>query len=155
MMILSSYFDALLAAAAAAHTTSGGYSGPLYNLQIALLSAGIQLAPSTPWSQMTEANFSGYVRATGVTWGNPILQSNGSASILSALETFIAQAASNFIGNLIYGYAVVDASNNVYLMEMFDNPIPVQAPSDGFGLVLAFNVGANMGGSYSQVIAAT
>jgi len=155
MMILSSNFNSLLAAAAAAHVGSGGYSGPLYNLQLALLSAQIQIGPQTPFSQMTEANFSGYVRATGVTWGNPIYQADGTASILSALETFIAQAQSNFVQNSIWGYALIDGAGNVFLAEMFAQPVPIQAPGDGFGLVLALNFGQNNGNSYSQIIAAT
>jgi len=155
MMILSSYFNNLLAAAASAHTTSGGYSGPLYNLQIALLSAQIQITPGTPFSQMTEATYSGYARATGVTWGNPILQADGTVTILSALETFIAQAASNFVQNVVWGYALIDVSGNVYVAEIFQSPIPIQAPSDGFGLVLALNFGQNQGQSYSQVLAGT
>jgi len=157
MMIFTSYFDSLVAAILAEHLGSGGFSGPLYNLNLALLSAGIQLAPDTPWGQLTEANYSGYARAPGVTWGVPILQGDGTYSILSALETFVASAQSAFEGNIVYGYALIDGANppNIALFEMLDQPIPIQAPGDGFGIVLAVNFGANNGNSYSQTIAAT
>ena len=39
----------------------------------------------------------------GVAWGNSIFQGDGTYSILSNLETFVAQSASNFVSNMIWG----------------------------------------------------
>jgi len=129
----------------------------LYNLNLALLAAPLVLNPGIPFAQMTEATYSGYSRATGVTWGTPILQGDGTFSTISALETFIAGSASNFVSNVIYGYALIDGASppNVILAEMFATPIPIAQPSDGFGMAIVVNQGANNGASTAQVVAAT
>jgi hypothetical protein len=157
VIVFSSYFDSLVLSTLTEHLSSGGFSGPLYNLQLVLLSVPIPLTPGTIFNNLTEANYSGYARVSGLTWGSPILQGDGTFSVISALETFIAASASNFVSNVIYGYALIDTSGspNLILSEMFAVPIPIAAPSDGFGLAIVVNQGANNGASAAQVVAAT
>jgi hypothetical protein len=157
VIVFSSYFDSLVLSVLTEHLSSGGFSGPLYNLSLALLAAPFQLVPSTPWTQLLEANYSGYTRVTGLTWGPPILQGDGTMSVVSAQETFVASGASNFVSNVIYGYALIDTSGtpNLILAEMFGVPVPIAAPQDGFAMAIAVNQGSNSGASTATVIAAT
>ena len=155
MIVKTTYWNNLLLAILPEHLGSGGFSGPLYNLNIMLIQVAIPVNPSTVFANLTEANYSGYSRATGVTWGVPVLQNDGSGTILSQLETFVAQAQSNFQGNMIFGWALIDNSPtpNVLFVEMFANPVPINAPGAGFGLVVEYNEGPGNPASFGQVLA--
>jgi hypothetical protein len=150
----SSYFDQQVLLALSEHLTSGGYSGPLYNMTLALLGAPALLTPATKWSQLTEASYTGYARQTGLTWGVPLLQPDGTYQILSALTTWIAAAGSNFVNGVIYGWALLDtsATPDLLLSEMFASTIPIISPNDGFGLVIQISEGINNPASMGNVI---
>ena len=154
MIQKSSYYDSLVLSVLAEHVGSGGFSGPLYNCTLALFQNNLLLSPATLFANLTEATYSGYARQTGVTWGVPILQPNGSFQILSDLHQFIAAAASNFAENTIYGWALIDtaATPNLLLSELFGQPIPMVLPSDGFGLVLQLAEGIADPDSQGNVI---
>lgn len=154
MLVKTSYYDAQVLSVLAEHLGSGGFSGPLYNRSMMLIAANFAPSPSTSFANLTEATYSGYARQTGVAWGVPILQGDGSYQILSALQTFIAGAASNFVGNVIYGWALVDTATppNVLMSEVFTTPIPFAQPNDGFGIVVQMAEGASDPASQGTVI---
>jgi hypothetical protein len=144
VLVKSSYYDQQVLTVLAEHLGSGGYSGPLYNPTMILIAANFQPTPQTKRADLTEATYSGYARLAGVVFGVPILQGDGSYQILSALQTFIAGAASNFVGNVIYGWALIDtaASPDLLMSEVFQTPIAFSNPNDGFGLVVQISEGA-------------
>jgi hypothetical protein len=138
MFIQSSYLDQQILIAVTEHLSSGGFSGPLYNQSVALIAGNFQPSPQLVWANIVEANYSGYSRATGVTWGVPLLQTDGTFIVLTNLMTFYGQAASNFVSNVIWGWAMVDTANppNILMSEVFAQPISIIVPNDGFGLVI-------------------
>lgn len=154
MIQKTSYFDSLILSVLSEHLTTGGFSGPLYNLTLALLQAPLTLTPATTWEQLTECTFSGYSRVTGLTWGVPLLQPDGTYTILSQLATFYASAASDFVQNTVAGWALIDtaASPNLIMAEMFQQVYPIVNPGDGFGLVIQYNEGPLNPNSYGNVM---
>ena len=154
MIVKSSYFDQQCLLVLAEHLGSGGFSGPLYNASLALISSGFNPSAVTAWADLTEATFSGYSRATGVVWGSPILQNDGSYQILTALQTFQSAAASNYVANNIWGWALVTpgATPVVLLSEVFPSPVPLPLPNDGFALVLQLSEGITNPASYGNLI---
>jgi hypothetical protein len=154
MIVQTSYWQNLLASILAEKIGSGGFSGPLYGLTIHLVQNQLLLTPQTTWAQLTEANYSGYAAQASLAWGNPILQGDGTYTILSGLTTWTASAASNFIGNTVWGWAITDAAGaNLMLAEMFQSPVPFVNPGDGFGLVVEFNVLPLNPNSFGTVLA--
>jgi hypothetical protein len=155
VIITTAYFDDLVLAALNTHLTSGGYSGPLFGMNLALFDNNILLTSQTSWSQLVECIFSGYARKTGVVFSAPILQGDNTYSVLSNLYTWIAQAQSNFQIDQAYGWALIDNSNppNLLMAELFAQQQPFTAPNDGFGLVITFNFGKPNIGSFGTVVA--
>lgn len=154
MLVKSSYLDQQILIAVSEHLGSGGYTGPLNNCSIALLMQGFNPSSATMFGDLTEATYSGYARATGVVWGVPILQNDGSYQILTALQTFMATAASNFVQNTIYGWAMITpgASPQLLMSEVFQTPVPFALPNDGFGLVIQLSEGIANPASYGNLI---
>lgn len=154
MLVKSSYLDQLILIAISESLGSGGFTGPINGASLALIAAGFTPQPTTTWDALTEATYSGYAKQTGVTWGVPLLQPDGTYTILSDLHTFSASGASGFVQNTIYGWALVtaDSSPVVLMLEAFDNPVPITNPGDGFGLVIQLNEGASNPASQGTLI---
>lgn len=67
----------------------------------------------------TEADFTGYVESTAITWGTPYIDDVGRAVILGDLKTFAASGSATT--NTVYGYYVVNAAEDTLLYaEKFD-----------------------------------
>jgi hypothetical protein len=154
VLVKSSYLDQQILIALSEHLGSGGFTGPLNNCSVALLMAGFNPSSSTVFGDLTEATYSGYARATGVVWGVPILQNDGSYQILTALLQFQAAAASNFVQNTIYGWAMISPGGSPQLLmcEVFQAPVPFATPNDGFGLVIQLSEGQANPASYGNLI---
>jgi hypothetical protein len=111
-------------------------------VDLLLFTNNIAISKATVLSQLVEATFSGYSRVTAYTFGaNPILQADGSYSLLGALATFRATSASPFVQNTVYGWAMVDDATGLVLYgaELFAQPQAIVQPDDGFGLVVSLN----------------
>lgn len=154
MIVQSTYLNQQILLALTEHLGSGGFSGPLYDMNLALIAAGFAPTPGTAFNQLTEATYSGYARQSGITWGVPILQGDGSYQTLSQLTQWQGLAASNFVNNVIYGWVMIDNSSspNVLLAEAFQTPVAIAVPGDGFGLVLQLSEGALNPASQGNVI---
>lgn len=141
MIVTTSYFDSLVSSVLTEHVASGGFSGPMFNLSALLFQNNFLPRKSTLFADLTEATYSGYARQAAVTWGLPIQQADGSYTILSQLLTFIAGASSNFVANTIWGWALFDnvAGQNLVMMEVFQQPLTLAAPGQGFGLAVEYN----------------
>lgn len=157
MIQYSAYLDNLILTVLTEKIGSGGFTGPLNSATLVLIQAAFAPTPQTTFGQLTEATYSGYARVTNLAWGVPVLQANGTYSQLSALSTFLAVGASNFVGNVIWGWALIDTANppNLLFSEAFAQPVPIAVPGDGFGLVLQNNVGPGNPASFGNVLAAT
>lgn len=111
-------------------------------VNILLFTNNIALTKATTLAQLTEATFTGYSRVAAYTFGaNPILQADGTYTLLGALATFRATSASPFVSNIVYGWAMVDNATGLILYgaELFAQPQAIVAPDDGFGLVISLN----------------
>ena len=155
MIVMSQYLDDLILTTLAQHLGSGGFSGPLYNTNLILFQAPLILTNGTLFVNLTEATFSGYARKSGVVFSAPILQGDGTYTMVSNLYTFIASAMSTFVGNVIYGWALIDNSSppNLLMAEMFASPPAIQVPNAGFGMTISFNVGPGNPNSFGTVVA--
>jgi hypothetical protein len=155
VIVTTKYFNQLLASILAEKISSGGFAGPLNGLSLALVSNQLLLTPNNVWTDLTESAFSGYARYANLGWGVPILQPNGTYTILSQLVTFTAVAASAFVQGNVWGWALIDgaAAPNLIAAEQFQQPVPINAPGVGFGLAIEFNVLLPNPASFGQVLA--
>lgn len=82
----------------------------------------------------TEADFTGYVESTAVTWGTPYVDEVGRAVILGDLKTFAATGSGTT--NIIYGYYVVDSAEEVLLYaEKFEEPRDMDETADAIPVI--------------------
>lgn len=155
MIVTSSYFDQLMQSILAEKITSGGFTGPLNGLTLVLFNKQLPLTKATTFAQLTEAKFSGYAPATLLTWGTPIQQGDGTYTILSQLVTFVAAAASGFVPDTVWGWALIDtaATPNLIMSEMFGTPVAIAAPGNGFGMSIEYNANQLNPLSFAQVLA--
>jgi hypothetical protein len=155
MIVTSTYFDNLVQSVLTEHISSGGFTGPLNGLTLVLFTNQMQINKNTTFAQLVEATFSGYARAVALTWGAPIRQGDGTATVLSQLITFVAQAASNFVANTIWGWALIDtaSSPNFIMGELFAQPVAIAAPGNGFGLSIEWNLTPVNVNSFGSVLA--
>lgn len=155
MIQTSSYWQQLLASVLAEKIGSGGFTGPLNGLTLFLFSNQLLLSPQTAFGDLTESTWSGYARYANLGWGAPILQPDGTYTILSALVTFSASAVSTFVPGLVWGWGLIDTASTPHLImaEQFSQPVAITNPGDGFGLVIEFNVLPLNQNSFGQVLA--
>lgn len=155
VIVTTKYYNQLLASFLATKTTSGGFTGPMNGLSLALVSNQLLLTPLNVWTDFQESAFSGYARSLNLGWGVPILQPNGTYTILSQLITFTAVGASGFVPGIVWGWALIDtnAAPNLIAAEQFQQPVPINLPGVGFGLALEFNVLPPNPASFGQVLA--
>lgn len=155
MIVYSRYLNNLLLSQISGHAASGGYNGAIYNGTLFLFDQQVLILPSFTLANFTEAKYSGYARQTGLTWGVPILQPDGSYTILSALATFLAVGASPFNADNVWGWGLLDtsASPNLLMSEVFSAPVAFSVPGDGFGLVIEMNYGPPNPASFGSVLA--
>lgn len=155
MIVTTAYFDQLVQSVLTEKISSGGFTGPLNGLTLILFTNQTAINKNSTFAQLTEATFSGYNRALAVTWGSPIRQGDGTFTVLSQLVTFVALAASNFVTNNIWGWALIDtsASPNLLMAELFGAPIAIAAPGNGFGLSIEWNLTPVNVNSFGQVLA--
>jgi hypothetical protein len=92
-------------------------------------------------ADFTIATFTGYLNVTLTAWSAPYLNSAGNGAILSPLAQFNA-ASPYTIGNLVYGYFILDAAGDLVLGGRFtDAPISMAASGNHIAALLEYALG--------------
>lgn len=114
---------------------TGTDKGPLAGLKIVLYTAlAAQPSQSSVWDNLTEANYTGYVRQD-VTWAGPFDTAGGSALVSDATTWTPTDDATP---QTIMGYALVTDTVPPVLkaLENYPSPIPMVGPVDGFVMTI-------------------
>lgn len=155
MIVTTQYLNDQIIATLYQNIGSGGFTGPLYGCTLYLFNNNIVLNNGITLAALSEAVFSGYARKANVVFSAPILQGDGSYSMVSNLYTWIATAGSPFTPDVVQGWALITAGSNPQLLmaEVFAAPQPINLPNAGFGLTIQFNYGPNNPRSYGTLVA--
>lgn len=128
--------------------------GELAGCVLHLYNKAFGLSGQMTFSDFSLCTYSGYVDGTPISWiANPLLEADGTYTVLSNMLSFSAQTASPFVKDSIVGYMVSDGGTNVLFAEQFPQAIPVNQPGLIMGLVVKWNqliVGPNASGEIVQ-----
>jgi hypothetical protein len=98
-------------------------------LKIALFTGSTTPGPDSVYADFTEANFSGYARAT-VTNPAPIVAPSSLDVGILCQALFVATTATPFVPNTVTGYFLTDGTTGYYGGERFTTPFPVAIAGD-------------------------
>lgn len=97
----------------------------------------------TSYSDLNEANFTGYARSANITWGSLLNDADTTPSSQSQLVQFRCNLSN--VANQIQSLAVTDgvAAPNTGILSSgsIAPPYPIANPGDGFGIVVTWNLG--------------
>lgn len=90
--------------------------------------------PALVLGDLTVATFTGYAGVDLAAWGNPFLDAENMATILSPLATF--RPTGTAIQNVIYGWYILDDGGLLVAAGRFENaPLPMGATSNVISIV--------------------
>jgi hypothetical protein len=85
-----------------------------------------------------EADFSGYIAGTAITWGVPIINGSNQGELNGTQINFTHNGGST--ANTIYGIFVVDGSGDLLYAERFPAPIAMGSGGDTIPYVPRFTL---------------
>lgn len=117
-----------------------GWGGDEGNLQIRLIQAPFSATPQTQWSELTEANFSGYTAGESIQ-PSPVAVGGVASAVGPTNVSWQGETASPFVPNNIYGYALTTETSSTITMvasEAFTAPVAIAVAGDWLSIELLF-----------------